>query len=178
MSKKKAGVHYVDNKLFHEAILEYRRQCAEAEEAGTEKPRIPEFVGQCIDKIARKLATMPRFANYSFVDEMISDGIENCILYFHDFDPVKGQNPFSYFTQVIYYAFLRRIYKEERNRYTTYKNFQETVGLYTDFQLMEEEQPMYDKINSFMDKFEKREEVKKIKRKAAKEGISKFYEDK
>lgn len=183
MSKqKRSGVHYVDNKEFHTAILKYHEACKTAKKQGRELPRIPDYIGSCIWKIAEKLSLKPCFINYSFREDMVADGIENCILYFHDFDPDKGSNPFSYFTQVIYYAFLRRIYKEQKNRYTTYKHFQETIGHVIYDELKQEDNmhitaAPYDNMYEFMGKFEKREENKKTKRKAVKEGLSKYYED-
>jgi hypothetical protein len=115
---------------------------------------------------------------------MISDGIENCILYFNDYNPDIGKNPFAYFTQVIYYAFLRRINKEEKNRYTIYKNFQETIVNLGVSNLLTDSDDnhmipnqIYDNINEFMDKFEKKEKAKKEKRKIAKEGLIQFYEE-
>jgi hypothetical protein len=183
MEKKK--VHYVNNQRFFEEIVKYRKKLQEARDSGLEDPRIPDYIGECIWKIAEKLSTKPCFINYSYRDEMISDGIENCILYFKDYDPVKGQNPFAYFTQVIYYAFLRRIYKEERNRYTVYKNFQETLVSVSDMSLFTDSDDnhliptkMYDNINEFMEKFERKERERKIKRKITKEGLNKFYEEK
>ncbi len=105
-------------------------------------------------------------------------------MYFKDFDPNKTQNPFAYFTQIIYYAFLRRISKEEKNRYIIYKNFQESiVNQGKDAILMDSDNnsvvptQMYDNINEFMAKFEKKEEVKKQKRKEMKQGLTKFYEE-
>lgn len=69
-------------------------------------------------KIATHLAHKPNFAGYSFKDEMVCDGIENCLQYIHNFDPKKSKNPFAYFTQIIFYAFLRRIQKEKKQLYT------------------------------------------------------------
>lgn len=181
---KKNKVHYVDNVKFYNEIVKYKQRVAEAEAAGTKLPRIPEYLGECIYKMAYGLASKPCFMNYSYRDEMISDGIENCITYFHVFDPNKTQNPFAYFTQVIYFAFLRRINKEEKNRYIIYKNFQETIinnghsGLLTDSDdnhLIPT--TLYDNINDFMGRFEKKEQIKKEKRKATKEGLIKFYEE-
>ena len=192
MSNKKVTVHYVDNKKFYEEILLHKKRVEEAKEYGLEEPRLPNYIGECIYKIAEKLSTKPCFINYSYRDEMVSDGIENCIMYFHDYDPNRGMNPFSYFTQIIYYAFLRRIGKEEKNRYTIYKNLQHTIihgqpssdmaNGYFDSVIDEDldismPTKMYDNINEFMDKFEKKEEVKKQKRKQMKEGLQKFYED-
>lgn len=184
MKQKKVTVHYVDNKKFYEEILKYRARIQEAKESGKEEPRLPEYIGECIYKIAHKLSTMPKFVNYSYRDEMISDGIENCIMYFKDYNPEIGQNPFAYFTQIIYYAFLRRIGKEEKNRYIIYKNYQENiVNLGHSENLVDAEDnrvmptQMYDNINDFMEKFERKEEEKKVKRKQAKEGLQKFYEE-
>lgn len=184
MKQKKVTVHYVDNKKFYEEILKYRAKITEAKELGKEEPRLPEYIGECIYKIAHKLSTMPKFINYSYRDEMISDGIENCIMYFKDYNPEIGQNPFAYFTQIIYYAFLRRIGKEEKNRYIIYKNYQENiVNLGQSENLIDADDnrvmptQMYDNINEFMEKFERKEEEKKVKRKQAKEGLQKFYEE-
>jgi hypothetical protein len=177
-------VHYVDNKKFFEEIVAYREKLHAARAEGLEDPRIPNYIGECIWKIAEKLSTKPCFMGYSYREEMVSDGIENCILYFKDYDPSIGQNPFAYFTQVIYYAFLRRIGKEEKNRYAMYKSFQENIINSTDInQLVDDNDnnilsvQMYDNINDFMARFEKKEEAKKLKRKQAKEGLNQFYED-
>jgi hypothetical protein len=181
----KSTRHYVDNKKFFREIVEYRKRLAAAREAGLEEPRIPDYIGECIWKIAEKLSTKPCFVNYSYREEMVSDGIENCFLYFKDYDPDRGSNPFAYFTQVIKYAFLRRIYKEEKNRYTMYKSFQETVLCNTDSSLFSDESDnilvsaqMYDNINIFMKEFERKEAVKKEKRKKAKDNLMRFYEEK
>ena len=150
-------------------------------EKGLDKPRISDYIGECLYKIANKLSTKPCFIGYSFRDEMISDGVENCIVYFDDYDPLKSQNPFAYFTQIIFYAFLRRIGKEEKNRYIIYKNFQDTmtnndISLFID----SEDKHMistqvYDNINDFMDKYERKENIKKEKRRNSKEGLLKYY---
>jgi hypothetical protein len=174
--------HYVNNKDFYEAILEYKRRVEDAKNNDLDKPKISNYIGECIYKIAVKLSTKPCFNGYSYKDEMISDGIENCILYFDDYDPVKGQNPFAYFTQIIYYAFLRRIGKEEKNRYTLYKNFQHVIVNSYDSSLLTDNDDkhllsgqLYDNINVFMEKFEKKEQDRKDKRKTVKEGLAKFY---
>jgi hypothetical protein len=182
---KPKKVHYVDNQKFYQAIVEYRQKLQDARTEGLQDPRIPNYIGECIWKIADKLSTKPCFMNYSYRDEMISDGVENCIMYFKDYDPVKGQNPFAYFTQVIYYAFIRRISKEEKNRYIIYKNFQ-NVLCSTDMRVLVDHEDkhllpsqMYDNINDFMSRFEKKEEAKKAKRKLMKENnLLKFYEEK
>jgi len=117
---KKKSVHYVDNAKFLEAMKEWKDQCKDAEASGDEKPKISNYIGECFLKIANGLSYRPNFINYSYRQEMISDGIENCLQYIHNFDPDKSKNPFSYFTQIIYYAFVRRIQKEKKQ--TTIKH--------------------------------------------------------
>lgn len=113
--------HYVDNKEFLKAITEYREKVIAAEEAGEDKPRVTEYLGECMVKIANHLAYKSNFVNYTFRDEMILDGIENCITYIDNFDPEKSKNPFAYFTQITYYAFIRRIQKEKKQMDTKKK---------------------------------------------------------
>ena len=182
MAVKKKN-HYVDNQKFLAEIMIYKQKCKDALEQGKEKPRVSEYIGKCIYLIAENLSHKPRFMNYSFRDELVSDAIENCFLYFDNFDPNKSQNPFAYFTQIIYYAFHRRISKEEKNRYIIYKKFQESVLDTSDASLMIDSDDqhlisstMYDNLNEFIKKFEKREAEKKEKRKQVKEGLEKFVE--
>jgi hypothetical protein len=111
---KKKSEHYVNNKELLEALIVYRTKVAAAKEKGLPKPRITNYFGECFLKIATHLSYKPNFVNYMFRDDMISDGIENCVQYIHNFDPEKSSNPFAYFTQIIHYAFLRRIQKEKK----------------------------------------------------------------
>ncbi len=111
---KKKSEHYVNNKEFLEALVIYRQSCFRSKEAGLPKPRITNYLGECFLKIATHLSYKPNFVNYMFRDDMISDGVENCVQYIHNFDPEKSSNPFAYFTQIIHYAFLRRIQKEKK----------------------------------------------------------------
>ena len=113
--------HYVDNKEFLVAITEYRERVQAAKAAGEQKPRVTEYLGECMVKIANHLAYKSNFVNYTFRDEMILDGIENCITYIDNFDPEKSKNPFAYFTQITYYAFIRRIQKEKKQMDTKKK---------------------------------------------------------
>ena len=111
---KKKSEHYVNNKQLLEALIVYREKVAHAKENDLPKPRITNYLGECFLKIATHLSYKPNFVNYMFRDDMISDGIENCVQYIHNFDPEKSRNPFAYFTQIIHYAFLRRIQKEKK----------------------------------------------------------------
>lgn len=180
---KKVKKHYVDNKKFLEEIVKYKEQCVHAAENGLEKPVISNYIGKCIKDIAEHLSTKPLFMNYSYRDEMISDAIENCFMYFDNFNPEKSENPFAYFTQISYYAFQRRKNREKKNKYITYKKFQESVLNTSDASLMIDAEGnhlistnIYDNINDFIKDFEERELQKKIDRKKAKEGLEKFVE--
>ena len=111
---RKRSEHYVNNKEFLYAIVAYKKDIKDAEEAGQPKPVIPRYIGECFLKIATHLSYKPNFVNYMFKDDMVCDGIENCVQYINNFNPEKSSNPFAYFTQIIHYAFLRRIQKEKK----------------------------------------------------------------
>ena len=112
--KKKVTQHYVDNKKFLEAMVIYRDKVNNAKENNRTKPDVTNYIGECFLKIANHLSYRPNFINYTYRDDMISDGIENCLQYMDNFNPEKSTNPFAYFTQIIYYAFIRRIQKEKK----------------------------------------------------------------
>ena len=116
MKSEKKKEHYVNNKEFLAAMTEYRNACIESENSGEEKPVVTNYIGECFLKIANHLSYRPNFINYTYREEMISDGIENCLQYIDRFDPEKSSNPFAYFTQIIYYAFVRRITKEKKQQ--------------------------------------------------------------
>ena len=111
---KKKSEHYVNNKEFLEALIVYRSKVENARENDLPKPRITNYLGECFLKIATHLSYKPNFVNYMFREDMISDGIENCVQDIYNFDPAKSKNPFAYFTQIVHYAFLRRIQKEKK----------------------------------------------------------------
>ena len=127
MAKRKTKgnkVHYVNNAEFLEAMIEYKREYNESIKNNKELPQISEYLGSVFLKIAQRLSFRPNFINYAFKNDMISDGIENCLHYIHNFNPEKSNNPFAYFTQIIYYAFIRRIQKEKKQLYIKYKSMQ------------------------------------------------------
>jgi hypothetical protein len=113
MAKAKTE-YYVNNKEFLEEIVKYKKKVEVAKKKGKSKPLVTNYIGGCFLKIATHLSYKPNFVNYMFREDMICDGIENCLQYIDNFDPEKSKNPFAYFTQIIYYAFLRRIQKEKR----------------------------------------------------------------
>ena len=180
MSKPK---HYINNQDFLKALTDYKVSCAIAEKENTPKPKIPNYIGECFMKIAEGLSHKPNFINYSYRDEMISDGIENCLMYFENFDATKSSNPFAYFTQVIYFAFLRRIQKEKKQLYVKYKAT-EMYGILDEFEMMESEDgstrqfELYDNIAEFIETYEDARTAKKAEKDALKKpkGLEKFIE--
>jgi len=171
--------HYVNNADFLAALIKYHEDCAIAEKENTQEPDIPNYVGECFLKIAEHLSRKPNFISYTYRDEMISDGIENCIMYFRNFDPKKSKNPFAYFTQIIYYAFLRRIMREKKHLYVKYKATQQ-FGLLDEGEMYEDELgnmkqfELYDNISEFIHNFE---EGKKKKKGKVVKGLDNFLED-
>lgn len=116
MAKKKKP-HYVDNKEFLQAMIAWKESC----EGIDERVPVTDYIGECFLKIATHLSYRPNFINYTYRDEMIADGIENCLQYVKNFNAEKSRNPFAYFTQIIYYAFLRRIQKEKKQTHVRNK---------------------------------------------------------
>lgn len=123
-TKKRIRNHYVNNKQLLEEMIKYREKVIASKENNTPKPQISNYIGQCLLLIAQRIAHKPNFSNYSYKEEMISDGIENCIMYIDNFDPAKSSNPFAYFSQIIHFAFIRRIQKEKKQQYIKIKNMQ------------------------------------------------------
>ena len=170
--------HYINNEDFLKALIDYKSKCAEAKRQKKPEPQIPNYIGECFIKIAEHLSRKPNFISYSFRDEMISDGIENCLMYFRNFDPQKSKNPFAYFTQIIYYAFLRRIAKEKKQLYVKYKAT-EQFGILDENEMFEDENgnlqqfELYDNRSEFIQTYE---ETKKAKKKKKVKGLDNFIE--
>jgi hypothetical protein len=131
--------HYVDNDKFFQAMCEWKKEVIEADDLGESRPPVSEY-------IAEHLSYKPNFINYEYREEMIGDGIENCLMYAHNFDPEKSKNPFSYFTQMIYYAFLRRIQKEKKQMYVKYK-VAEQSEFYKHFPTWEDDKTLKQQFN-------------------------------
>ena len=164
---KKKPAHYVSNKKFYEALVEYKAAIAAAQEAGEPKPQIPKYVGECLMMIAQRLSNKPNFIGYAYKEEMIADGIENCIRYLDLFKPERSNNPFAYFTQTIKMAFVRRIKKEKRQLYLKMKatqNYQLTAQLNDPMFIPEDN----DVVNSFIKDYEE-----SIVKKKQKQGLEK-----
>lgn len=123
MSKNKDDTnnHYVDNEEFYAALCKWKEEYNEAVLSGDDKPPLTNYIGECFVLMAEGLSKRSSFSGYTFRDDMVGDAIENCILYAHNFNPEKSKNAFSYFTQMMYYAFLRRIHKEKKQLFIRYK---------------------------------------------------------
>ena len=116
--------HYIDNKVFYSEMVKWKKEWNKASKANLPLPPVTNYIGQCFLTIAERLSYRPNFINYPYRDEMVGDGIENCLMYAANFNPRKSKNPFSYFTQIIYYAFVRRIQKEKKQNYIKYKSIE------------------------------------------------------
>ena len=178
MAKRKTKgnkIHYVDNAKFLEAMIEYKGEYDDAKKNDKDLPMISEYLGSVFLKIAQRLSFRPNFINYAFKNDMISDGIENCLHYIHNFNPEKSTNPFAYFTQIIYYAFIRRIQKEKKQLYIKYKSMQnyEIAPEYMDYESSNnnfislsdyENSDFKVMVDDFVDNFEKSKKKKAIKK--------------
>lgn len=173
------ATHYVNNAEMLNAIKVYKQDLAGARESGNPDPRIPEYIGECILKIATRLSYKANFINYSYRDDMILDGIENCMQCINSFDPNKSSNPFSYFTQVIYFAFLRRIAKEKKQAYIKGKLIQDMP--FESFELQDHDDDS-DFKNAYMafiqthQNFDDSFIKKKEKKKSEKQSLENFFE--
>jgi hypothetical protein len=178
MALKKTA-HYVNNADMLKCIIQYKKDIKLAKKDGKPKPKIPDIVGKQLLLIAENLSHKPNFYNYPSKDEMIGDGIENCIMYFDNFDPKKSKNPFAYFTQIIYYAFLRRIQKEKKQLFTKLK-YAEHQGVMGEFEGGDSDDgitpqfEMYENLSEFIQNFE---DSKKRKKKVKKTKLELFMKD-
>ena len=124
MKKTRVTHNYIDKKKFHAELTKYRLAAIESEKNGTEKPRLNNYLGNCFYMICDRLSMRPNFINYSFREEMVGDGIENCLAAVDNFDPnEQKQNPFGYFSLIAWRAFVRRIQKEKKQTYIKHKAF-------------------------------------------------------
>jgi DNA-directed RNA polymerase specialized sigma24 family protein len=164
----------VNNEDFLQAMIEFKENCELAKVAGKPRPVIPDYIARCIMVIAEKLSRKPNFYSYTFREDMVGDAIKNCILYIDNFDPTIGRNPFAYFTQIIYFAFIQRINKERKQLYVKYKSTEELsiLGDYEQFELSEmdgegegRQFELYENISEFIDNYEEKNNIKKVTKK-------------
>jgi hypothetical protein len=122
----KARPHYVDNKKFGEAIVEYVKKAATAKDSGQSSPVVPNYIAACFLKIAEGLSHKVNFIRYTYREEMVMDAVENCLRAINNYNPnaetrTGTPNAFAYFTQICYFAFLRRIEKEKKQQDIKFK---------------------------------------------------------
>ena len=158
--------NYIDNKAFLAAIVARKADLKEAKKLKKPKPRLSDYLGQCILLIAQNLSNLPRFAKYPHKEEMIGDGIENCILYFDNFN-LKYKNPHNYFSKIAYWAFVRRIQKEKKQLYAKYK-LHEQMGVLSQIDGVSDEAVdrqfhVYDNIADFIKTYEEKAAERKAK---------------
>jgi hypothetical protein len=159
-------------------MSKYRDAIQLAKDNGDKKPDIPRYAAEAFIKIAENLSHKPNFLSYTFRDEMVADAIENCVMYASNFDPKKSSNPFAYFTQITYYAFLRRIQREKKQLYVKYKAT-EQAGIMDEFEQLESDDgqnrqfELYENISEFIENFE----IAKKQKKAKKINLEKFVEE-
>ena len=167
-------VNYINNKTLYTAMVEYRTKLLESERLGKSKPQVSRYIGEAILKICNNLAKKGNFSSYTYKGDMISDGIIDCVSAVDNFDPDRYNNPFAYFTQIAWYAFIRRIDKEKRQTYIKHKNFH---NLYLSNGVWDESENIHIKSNEYSDEIIKSFEnglTKKTKASIIK-GVEKFY---
>lgn len=176
--------HYVDNKRLYTEMIKFINAYNEAKEQGVQTPRPNNYIGSCIKLIAERLSTNRNFIGYTYREEMIGDAIENCLRYLHNFNPDKSNNPFAYFTQIMYYAFLRRIEKEKKQSYIKYKSMENSIAMNTLVEMSPDDASHfhavvvtmdYDKLATLSERFETKQNAKKAASK--KTGVEKFIGD-
>jgi hypothetical protein len=166
--------HYVNNEDFLQAMIDFRESCEIAKREGKSRPIIPDYIARCILMIAEKLSRKPNFYNYTFREDMVGDAVKNCILYIDNFDPGISKNPFAYFTQIIYYAFIQRINKERKQLYVKYKSTEmlAVLGDYEQYEMTDmdgesdgRQFELYENISEFIDTYEEKNNIKKTQKK-------------
>lgn len=178
--EKKQSNHYIDNTKFLNVLVQYQKDVRRAKRTKQNKPPIPEYIGECFLKIAEHSSRRHNFSKYSWRDEMVADGVENCLMYFENFDPKKSKNPFAYFTQIVYYAFIRRILKEKKQQYVKYKSlensriFDDMTNEDLEILGAETKSKLYDNMSEFIENFERSRKLKREKH--TKKGVEIFFE--
>jgi len=173
LTKKLPTNNYINNHELYKAMVEYKKQIKKLKKTN-EKPPISNYIGECLMLIAQRLSNHPWFNRYSqhWKEEMISDGIENCITYLSNFDPKKSKNPFGYFTQITYFSFRRRIEKEKKQQYVRLKNLANYIDPNEAF--FNNDRELYDNNQKFIDDYEKNLLTKKKKAVKVVKGVEKF----
>lgn len=172
MARKKNN--YINNKDLFNAVSDHLEMVKKAKSEGKQQPQITKYIGESIISICTNLARKPNFSGYSYKDDMISDAIIDCVAAVGNFNPEKTNNPFAYFTQIAWRAFLRRINKEKKQNYVKHKNFENSVllgGDANEVQHLKSNEFSEDVIRNFENKLTKPVKQSKLK------GLEKFVEE-
>lgn len=145
METKKRKRNYINGPDFCDAIEKYQKEYREAIAANEIPPRMPQYIGECFFKIATNLAKKKNFSSYSYLDDMILDGVERCVKYIHTFKPEKTRNAFAYFTRTIHNSFITRIKLERKELYYKYKLMLDQVHCHSLYE--GDTDSVYNKIN-------------------------------
>jgi len=124
--QKPGDKHYVNNKEFHAVMLAWNYEIVAAHYDWVKIPVLPKDAALMIKKICQRLATMPNFSGYTYKDEMILDALANCMIYATRYKAFTYDNPFAYFTQIAYNAFIYRIKSEKKEVYTKARYIQQS----------------------------------------------------
>ena len=168
--------NYINNKTLYSAMIQYKNALKEAIANDKPKPQVSNYIGQSILLICNNLAKKPNFSGYTYKQDMISDGIIDCISAVDNFDPDKTNNPFAYFTQIAWNAFIRRIHKEKKQTYIKHKNFENSFLMN---ELWEGDSNMQMVSNEYSSEVVKSYEDKltKVKKNSKLNGVEKFSEN-
>ena len=171
----KRVVNYINNKTLYSAMIQYKNAVEDAERDNLPKPKVSNYIGESILLICNNLAKKPNFSGYTYKQDMISDGIIDCISAVENFNPDKTNNPFAYFTQIAWNAFLRRIQKEKKQTYIKHRNYENSVLLEENW----EHSTAQLKSNEYSDEIVRNFENKltKTKKSSKIKGIEIFSED-
>ena len=118
---KRASIHYVNNAEFSQAVVDYVTTIQEAKKQSQALPIVPDYIAQCFLRIAEGLSHKSNFIRYTYREEMVMDAVENCLKAIENYNLEAATrtgkpNAFAYFTQITWYAFLRRIAKEKKQQ--------------------------------------------------------------
>jgi hypothetical protein len=173
---KKRKTNYINNKTLYGAMIHYKNDLQHALEHDADKPQVPNYIGESIILICSNLAKKPNFSGYTYRQDMISDGIMDCVAAVDNFDPDKTNNPFAYFTQIAWNAFLRRIQKEKKQTYIKHKNFENSHLFCEIFE--DANHAMHLKSNEYSAEIVKsyEEKLTKVKKPVKLKGLEKFTE--
>lgn len=143
---KKKPVNYINNERLHAEIVDYIQAYYKAQENNEPLPQISNYIGRAIQKIGQGLASRPNFSGYTYIEDMISDGVEDCCKYLHNYNYVKYNKPFTYINRIMWQAFVRRISREKKQQILKYKSATQNNDIIMDPNLSRD---IYEKIYEY-----------------------------